>query len=121
MASPEKLYPNGRDSLPALRHGQENGTRWAPAEADVSIRPGWFYHEEQQPKTPEKLFDIYLTSVGRGGTLLLNLTPDRRGRIPEQDVESLMEWRKMVGEAFRTDLTADAVFSASSSRGRGYN
>ncbi len=121
MASPEMLYPNGRDSLLALRHGQEDGTRWAPAEADVSIRPGWFYHEAQQPKMPERLFDIYLTSVGRGGTLLLNLAPDRRGRVPEQDVESLMAWRKMIDEAFRTDLSADAEFSASSSRGRGFS
>lgn len=120
MASPEELYPNGRDSIPALRHGQENGTRWAPAEADVSIRRGWFYHDNEEPKTAEKLFDIYLTSVGRGGTLLLNLAPDRRGRVPEQDIESLMQWRKMVEEAFAVDLAAEAEFSASSSRGCGF-
>lgn len=118
MASPEDMYPNGRDSLPVLIHGQEDGSRWAPAEADVSIRPGWFYHENEQPKSPEELFNIYLTSVGRGGTLLLNLAPDRRGRIPEEDVESLMAWRAMVDEAFDCDLAADARFSASSSRGR---
>lgn len=120
MASPEELYPQGRDSLPALRHGQEHGTRWAPAEADVSIRPGWFFHEYQQPKTPEKLFDIYLTSVGRGGTLLLNLAPDRRGRVPEEDIASLMAWRKMVDDAFHIDLAAEATFSTSSSRGWGF-
>ena len=96
----------------------EDGDRWAPAEADVSIRPGWFYHDSEQPKTPEKLFDIYLTSVGRGGTLLLNLAPDRRGRIPEQDVASLMEWRRMVDEAFAVDLAASADVTVSSSRGR---
>ncbi len=120
MASPEELYPNGRDSIPALRHGQENGTRWAPAEADVSIRRGWFYHDNEEPKTPEKLFDIYLTSVGRGGTLLLNLAPDRRGRVPEKDIESLMQWRKMVEDTFAVDLAAEAEFSASSSRGCGF-
>lgn len=120
MASPEELYPNGRDSLPALRHGQEHGTRWSPAEADVSIRRGWFFHEDQEPKTPEQLFDIYLTSVGRGGTLLLNLAPDRRGRIPEKDIASLMAWREMVDMAFQTDLAADASFSATSSRGWGF-
>lgn len=120
MASPEELYPNGRDSMPALRHGQEHGTRWAPAEADVSIRPGWFYHEEQQPKSPEKLFDIYLTSVGRGGTLLLNLAPDRRGRIPEADIASLTEWRKKIDEAFDCDLAVNADFAVSSSRGQGF-
>lgn len=120
MASPEELYPNGRDSMPALRHGQEHGTRWAPAEADVSIRSGWFYHENQEPKTPEQLFSIYLTSVGRGGTLLLNLAPDRRGRVPEKDIASLMEWRKMVDQTFSNDLAANAEFSANSSRGCGF-
>lgn len=116
MASPEVLYPNGVDNIEALRHGDEDGSRWAPAEADVSIRPGWFYHDAEQPKSPEELFAIYLTSVGRGGTLLLNLAPDRRGRIPEQDVEVLMAWRNMVDAAFSNDLSSSAEFSATSSR-----
>lgn len=120
MASPEDMYPNGRDNLQVLIHGQEDGSHWAPAEADVSIRPGWFYHDYEQPKTPEELFNIYLTSVGHGGTLLLNLAPDRRGRIPEEDVASLMAWRAMVDEAFDCDLAADADFSVTSSRGRGF-
>ena len=120
MASPEQLYPNGRDHIETLAHGMEDGNRWAPAEADVSIRPGWFYHDNQQPKTPEKLFDIYLTSVGRGGTLLLNLAPDRRGRVPEQDIESLMAWRKMVEDTFAKDLAADAAIKVSSKRGCGF-
>lgn len=121
MATPENMYPGGRDNIEVLKHGEENGSRWAPAEADVSIRPGWFYHDYEQPKSPEHLFDIYLSSVGRGGTLLLNLAPDRRGRIPEQDVESLMRWRAMVESAFSKDLALDAKFSASSSRGWGYS
>ena len=56
---------------------------WYPAETDVSIRPGWFYHAKQdaQVKTPEKLVDIYFSSVGRNGVLLLNVPPDTRGRI----------------------------------------
>lgn len=120
MATPEDMYPQGRDNIEVLAHGQEDGERWAPAEADVSIRPGWFYHEEQQPKTPEKLFDIYLTSVGRGGTLLLNLAPDKRGRVPEQDIESLMAWREMVDKTFEEDLAADANVEVSSSRGCGF-
>ncbi len=120
MATPEKLYPGGHDDVEVLTHGMEDGNRWAPAEADVSIRPGWFYHADQKPKTPEQLFDIYLTSVGRGGTLLLNLAPDTRGRIPEEDVASLMAWRKMVDETFANDLAAGAKAEASSSRGRGY-
>ena len=120
MASPEELYPKGRDNKQTLAHGAEDGNRWAPAEAEVSIRKGWFYHENQQPKTPEKLFDIYLTSVGRGGTLLLNLAPDRRGRVPEQDIESLMAWRKMVDETFAKDLAESARIKTSSTRGCGF-
>ncbi|MBQ5874901.1 MAG: alpha-L-fucosidase, partial [Alistipes sp.] len=118
--TPAQMYPGGKDNIEVLAHGQEEGERWAPAEADVSIRPGWFYHDYEKPKTPEKLFDIYLTSVGRGGTLLLNLAPDRRGRVPEQDIESLMAWRKMVDDTFANDLAAEAKVSASSSRGCSY-
>lgn len=121
MATPEDMYPGGSDNIAVLRHGQEDGTRWAPAEADVSIRPGWFYHDYESPKSPEELFDIYLTSVGRGGTLLLNLAPDRRGRVPDEDIKSLMAWRKMVESAFECDLAATASFSASSSRGWGFS
>ena len=120
MASPEQLYPQGRDNYPALAHGQEDGSRWAPAEADVSIRPGWFYHEYQQPKSPETLFNIYLTSVGRGGTLLLNLPPDRRGCIPQQDVESLLAWREMIEKTFACDMAPEAKVRVSSKRGMGY-
>lgn len=72
------------------------------------------------PRLPRRLFDIYLTSVGRGGTLLLNLAPDTRGRIPEEDVESLMAWRRMVDEAFATDLAPEAEVEVSSSRGCGF-
>ncbi|MBQ3173217.1 MAG: alpha-L-fucosidase [Alistipes sp.] len=120
MATPEDMYPNGRDSLPVLIHGQEDGSRWTPAEADVSIRPGWFYHDHERPKTPEELFRIYLTSVGRGGTLLLNLAPDRRGRIPEEDIASIMAWREMLDASFKNDLALKASFKASSSRGRNF-
>lgn len=120
MASPEQMYPKGKDNISVLKHGMEDGSRWAPAEADVSIRPGWFYHEYQQPKSAEQLFSIYLTSVGRGGTLLLNLAPDRRGRVPEQDVESLMAWRKMVDQTFAEDLALQAKVKVSADRGCGY-
>ena len=120
MASPEDMYPKGKDNISVLKHGMEDGNRWAPAEADVSIRPGWFYHEYQQPKSAEQLFSIYLTSVGRGGTLLLNLAPDRRGRVPEQDVESLMAWRKMVDQTFAEDLALKAKVKVSADRGCGY-
>lgn len=78
-----------------LNGGDRDGSHWLPAEADVSIRPGWFFHESEndQVRTPGNLFDLYLKSVGRGTSLLLNLPPDRRGRIHEIDRESLMGFK----------------------------
>ncbi len=75
---------------------------WYPAETDVSIRPGWFYHAAQDArvKTPEKLVDIYFSSVGRNGVLLLNVPPDRRGRIADADVKSLQGMRAILERAF---------------------
>jgi len=90
---------------------------------DVSIRPGWFYHakEDTKVRTPENLFDIYLTSVGRGSTLLLNVPPDRRGLIHENDVKALKGWREILDREFRTNLAANAKVTASSYRGNAIN
>lgn len=100
--------------------GHENGTRWVPAETDVSIRPGWFYHasEDSLVKSPERLFEIYLTSVGRGSTLLLNIPPDRRGLFHEKDVASLRDFRALLDRAFSVDHARAAKVSASSVRGQ---
>ena len=89
------------------------------AEVDVSIRPGWFYHPEEDSlvKTPEQLFDIYLSSVGRGSTLLLNVPPDRRGLIHENDVAALRGWRQLLNDAFAKNLAAGAVATADTHRG----
>ncbi|MBC8004878.1 MAG: alpha-L-fucosidase [Verrucomicrobia bacterium] len=102
-----------------LNTGEENGVNWIPAEVDVSIRPGWFYHakEDSLVKTPEQLFDIYLSSVGRGSNLILNIPPDRRGLINEIDVASLMGWKKLIDERFQTNLAKDKPVVASSFRG----
>ena len=79
---------------------------WYPAETDVSIRPGWFYHpkEDAGVKTPEKLVDIYFGSVGRNGVLLLNVPPDTRGRIADADAESLAGMRAILDGAFSTPV-----------------
>ena len=102
-----------------LNTGHPEGTHWIPAEVDVSIRPGWFYHakEDSLVKSPEKLFDIYLTSVGRGSTLLLNIPPDKRGLVNEIDLASLQGWRKMIDSAFRVNLARSAEVIASGYRG----
>ena len=81
-----------------------------PAECDVSIRPGWFWHEAEnnQVKSPRELFDLYLGSVGRGASFLLNVPPDRRGLIHETDAASLRDFGKILRSTFDHDLAADA-------------
>lgn len=93
-----------------LNRGDRPGTHWLPAECDVSIRPGWFYHEseDQKVKGPERLYELYFASVGRGGSLLLNVPPDRRGRIHEADAVSLAGFRRMLELTFRRNLAEAA-------------
>lgn len=102
-----------------LNTGAPDGNKWVPAEVDVSIRPGWFYHakEDSLVKTPEKLFDIYLTSVGRGSTLLLNVPPDTRGLFHENDVKALQGFRQLLNKEFANNLAKNAKVTASSFRG----
>jgi alpha-L-fucosidase len=102
-----------------LNRGDRPGTDWMPAECDVSIRPGWFYHaaEDDKVKSPRALLDLYFKSVGRGASLLLNIPPDRRGRIPEGDLKSLDEFRRLREGLFARDLARDALATASNTRG----
>lgn len=117
--TPDTLFAGKAGIENLLNTGSENGTHWIPAEVDVSIRPGWFYHarEDSLVKSPEKLFEIYLTSVGRGSTLLLNVPPDRRGLIHENDVKALKQWRALLDETFKTNLALNARVTASAYRG----
>jgi alpha-L-fucosidase len=117
--TPDTIYAGKSGVQELLNTGSENGTSWIPQEVDVSIRPGWFYHaqEDSMVKTPEKLFDIYLNSVGRGANLILNIPPDRRGRINEIDSISLMGWKKLLDERFKTNLALNKATEASSVRG----
>jgi alpha-L-fucosidase len=118
--TPDTLYAGKPGIEELLNHGSENGTRWIPAEVDVSIRPGWFYHEREDTlvKTPEKLFDIYLTSVGRGSLLLLNVPPDRSGLFHENDIRSLQGFRDILDREFKTNLAIKSKVTTSSFRGR---
>ena len=101
--------------------GQENGTHWVPAEADVSIRPGWYYHpyEDHKVKSLDKLLDIYYRSVGRNSTLLLNFPVDKRGLIHENDVAQLQKLTDKLKEDFAKPLSVYDVI-ASNERGKGF-
>jgi alpha-L-fucosidase len=95
---------------------RDGGLAWHPAECDVSIRPGWFYHvkEDTQVKSLAALADIYFKSVGRNSVLLLNIPPDRRGRIADPDAARLKEFGAFVRQLYATDFARDAVIRASS-------
>ncbi len=84
---------------------------WFPAEVDVSIRPGWFFHENETPriKSLPRLADIYFNSVGMNSVLLLNIPPDRRGLIHETDVARLKEFGNWVSSSFRDNLSLQAT------------
>ncbi|MEU2743813.1 alpha-L-fucosidase [Streptomyces sp. NPDC007095] len=87
--------------------------QWWPAECDVSIRDGWFYHADQQPKTVAELTDIYFRSVGRNSVLLLNVPPDTQGLLPVADVVRLREFRERVDRELPEDLGRGAVVRSS--------
>ncbi|MFT4076988.1 MAG: alpha-L-fucosidase [Asticcacaulis sp.] len=107
-------------SLEKANAGVRGGPIWNPAEVDVSIRPGWFWHADEAPRTPANLLNLWFVSVGRGGNLLLNIAPDRRGRIPDEDVASLKAWKAIRDQGSATNLAAGATVTASSERGRAY-
>ena len=96
--------------------GVRDGELWNPAEADVSIRPGWFWHadENDQVRSPAKLMRLYFESAGRGANLLLNVPPDRRGRVFEADALALKTFREVLDQAMRRDLAQGADVLASS-------
>ena len=102
--------------------GTRLGEQWIPAECDVSIRPGWFYHaaEDNRVKTPAELMNLYLKSVGRGATFLLNVPPMPSGELHPTDVASLAAFGNHLRQTFAINLAAGATVEASSTFGDGY-
>ncbi|SEH70410.1 alpha-l-fucosidase [Akkermansia glycaniphila] len=96
--------------------GTVNGKFWIPAEVDVSIRPGWFWkaHENGRVRTPENLMKLYFESVGRGADLNLNVPPDSRGRIHENDAASLKEFSRLLKQMYSLNLADGASVKFSS-------
>ena len=104
--NPDKLGTEA--ALDYLQHGDSSGTIFSIGEADVSIRSGWFYHEDQDPKSLEELVEIYFHSVGRGTPLLLNIPPDQDGLFDAKDIERLYEFATYRNELYKEDLALGA-------------
>jgi alpha-L-fucosidase len=100
-----------------LGSGTRNGNAFIPAEVDVSIRPGWFWHAAEHPRSPENLVQLFYQSVGRGATLNLNVPPDNRGRIDDEDIASLKEFHRILSQTFAVNLAANGTITASNTRG----
>src|SRR5690606_19712179 len=117
----DEIYP-GWPRYKELRGGHYDGTHWLPAECDVSIRPGWYYHasEDHQEKSLAHLLDIYYKSVVRNSNLLLNIPVDTRGLIHPKDSLQLMRLKEQIDKDFAQDLALNAQVEVSSTRGRGY-
>ena len=107
--NPDKLGTEAE--LDYLQHGDPSGTIFSIGEADVSIRPGWFYHEEQDPKSLEELVEIYFHSVGRGTPLLLNIPLNQDGLFDAKDIERLYEFAAYRNELYKEDLALGATVS----------
>jgi len=114
----DEFYP-GSPNYKDLRSGHQDGTHWVPAECDVSIRPGWYYHEyeDHKVKSLAHLRDIYYKSIGRNASFLLNFPVDRRGLIHENDVEQLQKLAATIKEDFADDLAQQVEISATNVRG----
>ncbi|MCG8311331.1 MAG: alpha-L-fucosidase [Cytophagales bacterium] len=114
----DEFWP-GSPNYKELTNGHEDGTHWLPAEVDVSIRPGWYYHrsEDHKVKSVKQLVDIYYHSIGRNASFLLNFPVDNRGLIHEKDVERLMKMVEVIKKDFETNLATDIDIEASNTRG----
>ncbi|XP_021766439.1 alpha-L-fucosidase 1-like [Chenopodium quinoa] len=99
------------------REGDPRGHDWVPAECDVSIRPGWFWHASESPKSALSLLDIYYKSVGRNCLLLLNVPPNSSGLISDEDIQVLQEFAELRSSIFSNNLARHAIVFASSTRG----
>ena len=101
----------GKISSTYLNTGDPDGKLWIPAETDVSIRPGWFYHEEEDSKvrSGKDLVNLYYNSVGRNSLLLLNIPPNKKGLFAERDVKSLYDFRSILDETFKENLAAGNI------------
>lgn len=113
-----EVHP-GYDKNYELQYGHPDGNQWVPAECDVSIRPGWFYHpeEDDRVKSPDQLVDLYYRSVGHNATLLLNFPVDRRGLIHPVDSANAVRFHEMIQQQLKTNLVAGMTPKVLNERG----
>ena len=102
----------------SLGRGFKDGKAWLPAEVDVSIRPGWFYHKSEDGlvKTVEQLEDLYFNSVGHNANLLLNFPVNQEGRIAAIDSANAVEWHRKLQRDFSDNLLKGCTVTASNVR-----
>ncbi len=114
-----EVYP-GYPNYIELQSGHEDGTHWVAPECDVSIRPGWYYHPDQddEVKTLSHLVDIYYKSIGRNASFLLNLPVDTRGLVHENDAKQLMALKAQIDKDFAHNLALGTKASATNVRGK---
>lgn len=112
------LNKDGDVPFEMLHYGLENGNVWVPGETNTSIRPGWFYHDQENSrvKSLSKLMETYYKSVGRNSTLLLNFPITRDGLIHQEDSLRGSAFAKMVREIFSNDLIEGASLTATNTR-----
>lgn len=117
---PGKQPANGYNKYWLATEGTRNGKYWIPAECDVPLRPGWFYHRSQdgQSKSAYNLLDLYYKSVGHGACLDLGLSPDKDGQLTKEDVSILKQFGELLKQTFAVNLVQQAAFTASNIRGR---
>jgi len=115
----DEFYPGIGGRNRELTEGHLDGDYWVPTEVNTSIRPGWFYHADQdeQVKSVEQLVDIYYASVGNNGNFLLNIPPDHSGLFHETDVERLTKLGQILRATFDHNIAEGAQASADHTRG----
>lgn len=113
------VYP-GYPDYEELQSGHADGDTWCASECNTSIRPGWFYHENEdnKVKTVDQLVDLYYRNVGHNGTFLLNFPVNREGLIHPTDSATIVAWRQRIDRELGKNLLAGAKFSASDTRNK---
>lgn len=112
-ASIDRSAFNGCDRN-LLNSGRIGAELYIPAEVDVSVRPGWFFHEDQDDmvKSSRKMDDIWFRSVGNNAIMLLNFPPDRTGNLVRKDVDNAIESHKRISNMLSTNFVWGAKVSA---------